>query len=344
MRINSLMLSILMSAASVGTVHAANITGAGSSFAFPIFSKWADTYGKKTGVKINYQSIGSGAGVKQATEKTVDFGATDKPLSPADLAAKGLIQFPAVVGGVVLVVNLKGITAGQLKLNGSLLADIYLGKITQWNDPALVTLNPSLKDVKTDITVVRRADGSGTTFIFTNYLSKVSSTWKSKVGNDSTVQWPESVAGKGNAGVASYVQRISGSIGYVEYAYAKQNKLAYTQLQNREGLYVMPDDTTFQAAAEFADWAKAPAFGEVLTNEPGKTSWPITGATFVVIQKKTDKPESTKEVLKFFEWTFKNGAPEAALLDYVPIPPNVANLIEASWKADVKDVSGKAMW
>lgn len=344
MRINSLVLSIVMSAASVGTVYAADITGAGSSFAFPIFAKWADSYKAKSSVGLNYQAIGSGAGIKQITEKTVDFGASDKPLSIADLDAKGLVQFPAVMGGIVPVLNIKGVAAGQIKLTGALLADIYLGKIKQWDDPALVALNPALKGVDENITVVRRADGSGTTFIFTNYLSKVSADWKAKVGSDTTVQWPEGVAGKGNAGVASYVQRINGSIGYVEYAYAKQNKLSYTQLQNRDGAFVLPDDTTFQAAASHADWVTAPAFGEVLTNEPGKTSWPITGATFVLVPKKAEKPASTKEVLKFFSWTFKNGAATAAQLDYVPMPANVAKLVEASWKANVKDVAGKAVW
>ena len=344
MRINSLVLSIVMSAASVGTVYAADITGAGSSFAFPIFAKWADSYKAKSKVGLNYQAIGSGAGIKQITEKTVDFGASDKPLSIADLDAKGLVQFPAVMGGIVPVLNLKGVAAGQIKLTGALLAEIYLGKIKQWDDPALVALNPALKGVDENITVVRRADGSGTTFIFTNYLSKVSADWKTKVGSDTTVQWPEGVAGKGNAGVASYVQRINGSIGYVEYAYAKQNKLSYTQLQNRDGAFVLPDDTTFQAAASFADWATAPAFAEVLTNEPGKNSWPITGATFVLVPKKAEKPASTKEVLKFFSWTFKNGAATAAQLDYVPMPANVAKLVEASWKANVKDVAGKAVW
>ncbi|GAC1375839.1 MAG: phosphate ABC transporter substrate-binding protein PstS [Aquirhabdus sp.] len=347
MRINSLVLSIVMSAVSVGVVHAEDVTamtGAGSSFAFPIFSKWADGYKAKAGVSLNYQSIGSGAGIKQITERTVDFGASDKPLSQADLDTKGLVQFPAVMGGIVPVMNLKGLTPGQIKLTGPVLADIYLGKIKQWNDPALVALNPGLKDLDENITVVRRADGSGTTFIFTNYLSKVSADWKAKVGSDTTVQWPEGVAGKGNAGVASYVQRIHGSIGYVEYAYAKQNKLAYAQLQNREGAFVLPDDTTFQAAASHADWASAPAFAEILTNEPGKTSWPITGATFVLVPKKAEKPASTKAVLKFFSWTFKNGAPQAAQLDYVPMPANVAKMVEASWKANVKDAAGKAVW
>ncbi|HEY4713133.1 MAG TPA: phosphate ABC transporter substrate-binding protein PstS, partial [Aquirhabdus sp.] len=305
MRINTLVLSIVMAVASAGTVHAhaADITGAGSSFAAPIFSKWADAYSEETGTKVNYQSIGSGAGIKQITEKTVDFGASDKPLSQADLDAKGLIQFPAVMGGVVAVVHLKGVAAGQLKLTGDLLANIYLGKIKKWNDPALVALNPSLKNIDANITVVRRADSSGTTFLFTNYLSKVSADWKTKVGADTTVAWPEGVAGKGNAGVASYVQRIHGSIGYVEYAYAKQSKLAYTQLQNRDGLFVMPDDTTFQAAAANADWAKAQSFGEILTYQPGKTSWPITGAVFVLMQKKALKPAQSKEVFNFFEWS-----------------------------------------
>jgi len=344
MRINSLLLSIAVAAVSVGSVHAADITGAGSSFAFPIFAKWADAYKAKSGVGLNYQAIGSGAGIKQITEKTVDFGASDKPLSPEDLAAKGLTQFPAVMGGIVPVINIKGVAAGQIKLTGDLLANIYLGKIKQWNDPAIVALNPSLKDIDENITVVRRADGSGTTFIFTNYLSKVSADWKTKVGSDTTVSWPEGVAGKGNAGVASYVQRINGSIGYVEFAYAKQSKMTYTQLQNRDGAFVQPDDTTFQAAASFADWAKSPAFGEVLTNEPGKNSWPITGATFVLLQKKADKPASTKEVFKFFDWSFKNGQPQAAQLDYVPMPANVVKLIQASWKADVKDTAGKSVW
>ena len=344
MRITSLMLSILVSAATVGVVHA-DVTGAGSSFAAPVFTKWADAYKAKSGVGLNYQSIGSGAGIKQISEKTVDFGASDKPLSPQDLEAKGLTQFPAIMGGVVPVLNIKGIAAGQIKLTGDVLANIYLGKIKQWNDPALVALNPSLKDIDENITVVRRADGSGTTFIFTNYLSKVSADWKTKVGSDTTVAWPEGVAGKGNAGVASYVQRINGSIGYVEFAYAKQNKLAYTQLQNRDGAYVLPDDTTFQAAAAYADWAKAPAFGEVLTNEPGKNSWPITGATFVLLQKKADKPAQSKEVLKYFEWSFKNGGALAAQLDYVPIPANVVKLIQASWKTEIKDTAtGKAVW
>ncbi|WP_410210879.1 phosphate ABC transporter substrate-binding protein PstS [Aquirhabdus sp.] len=345
MRITSLMLSILVSAATVGVVHAADVTGAGSSFAAPVFTKWADAYKAKSSVGLNYQSIGSGAGIKQISEKTVDFGASDKPLSPQDLEAKGLTQFPAIMGGVVPVLNIKGIAAGQIKLTGDVLANIYLGKIKQWNDPALVALNPSLKDIDENITVVRRADGSGTTFIFTNYLSKVSADWKTKVGSDTTVAWPEGVAGKGNAGVASYVQRINGSIGYVEFAYAKQNKLAYTQLQNRDGAYVLPDDTTFQAAAAYADWAKAPAFGEVLTNEPGKNSWPITGATFVLLQKKADKPTQSKEVLKYFEWSFKNGGALAAQLDYVPIPANVVKLIQASWKTEIKDAAtGKAVW
>ncbi|AXI01755.1 phosphate ABC transporter substrate-binding protein PstS [Aquirhabdus parva] len=345
MRITSLMLSILVSAATVGVVHAADVTGAGSSFAAPVFAKWADAYKAKSGVGLNYQSIGSGAGIKQISEKTVDFGASDKPLSPQDLEAKGLTQFPAIMGGVVPVLNIKGIAAGQIKLTGDVLANIYLGKIKQWNDPALVALNPSLKDIDENITVVRRADGSGTTFIFTNYLSKVSADWKTKVGSDTTVAWPEGVAGKGNAGVASYVQRINGSIGYVEYAYAKQNKLSYTQLQNRDGAYVLPDDTTFQAAAAYADWAKAPAFGEVLTNEPGKNSWPITGATFVLLQKKADKPAQSKEVFKYFDWSFKNGGALAAQLDYVPMPANVVKLIQASWKTEVKDAAtGKAVW
>lgn len=345
MRINTLVLSIAMAVASAGTVHAADIiTGAGSSFAAPIFSKWADAYSEETGSTVNYQSIGSGAGIKQITEKTVDFGASDKPLPQAELDAKGLIQFPTVMGGVVAVVNLKGVAAGQLKLTGDLIAKIYMGTIKKWNDPALVALNPSLKDVDANITVVRRADSSGTTFLFTNYLSKVSADWKTKVGSDTTVAWPEGVAGKGNAGVASYVQRINGSIGYVEYAYAKQSKLAFTQLQNRDGLFVMPDDTTFQAAAANANWASAPSFGEILTYQPGKTSWPITGTVFVLMQKKAPKPAHSKEVFNFFEWSFKNGAKDARTLDYVPMPANVIKLIQTSWKGGVVNPTGKSVW
>ncbi|HET8731948.1 MAG TPA: phosphate ABC transporter substrate-binding protein PstS [Moraxellaceae bacterium] len=344
MRISALLLGAAIFGGAVNGAMAADITGAGSTFAYPIFAKWADTYKAKTTVGLNYQAIGSGGGIKQISEKTVDFGASDKPLTHADLDAKGLVQFPAIMGGVVPVVNLKGITAGQIHLTGPLLADIYLGKIKQWNDPAIEAVNKGLALPDENITVVRRADGSGTTFIFTNYLAKVSEEWKTKVGSDTTVSWPEGVAGKGNAGVASYVQRINGAIGYVEYAYAKSAKMTYAQLQNREGAWVLPDDKTFQAAAAYADWAKADAFYEVLTNEPGKNSWPITGATFVLLQKKADQAARTHAVMDFFHWAFQNGAQQATDLDYVAMPANVVKLIEASWAANVKDAAGKPVW
>lgn len=344
MRFNFRSLAVLAAALGLSvSVQAADITGAGSTFAYPVFAKWADTYKQKTGVGLNYQAIGSGAGIKQIEAKTVSFGASDKPLSQADLDANGLVQFPGIMGGVVPVLNLKGINPGELKLTGDLLANIYLGKIKQWNDPALVALNPTLKNVDENITVVRRADGSGTTFIFTNYLSKVSSEWKSSVGSDTAVKWPEGVAGKGNAGVASYVQRINGSIGYVEYAYAKQNKMIYAQLQNKAGKFVQPNLQTFQAAASYANWEKAEAFGEILTDEPGETSWPIAGATVVLMQKTAPDATASQEVLKFFDWSFKNGQNAAASLDYVALPANLVKMIQDSWKS-IKDANGKPLW
>lgn len=333
----------LLGALSSTAAFAADITGAGSSFAYPIYAKWADAYKTKTGVGLNYQPIGSGGGIKQISSNTVDFGASDKPLTKEELESKGLVQFPSIMGGVVPVVNLKGIKPGQLRLSGEVLANIYLGNIKQWNDAAIVALNPGVKLPDANIVVVRRADGSGTTFIFTDYLSKVSDEWKTKVGSDTAVSWPEGVAGKGNAGVASYVQRINGAIGYVEYAYAKSNKLAHTQMKNRDGKFVQPDIKTFQSAAAYADWEHAPAFREILTNEPGATSWPITGATFTLLQKSTSKPAESREVMKFFDWAFKNGSKQAVELDYVPMPDNVVKLIEASW-SDVKDASGKTVW
>lgn len=344
MRISHLILSAAISVASISSAFADEITGAGSTFAYPIFSKWADTYKTKTKIGLNYQSIGSGGGIKQISESTVDFGASDMPLNKTDLEAKGLAQFPAIMGGVVPVINLKGIEPGKLRLNGEVLANIYLGKIKQWNDAAIVALNPGLALTDENITVVRRADGSGTTFIFTNYLSKISDDWKTKVGCNTTVAWPEGVAGKGNAGVASYVQRINGAIGYVEYAYAKSSKMAYAQMMNKDGAYVMPEIKSFQAAAAHADWEHAESFYEVLTNEPGKDSWPITGATFVLLQKKASNPASTKSVMDFFSWSFKNGVAQAEELDYVPMPANVVKLIETSWKKEVADSKGKAIW
>ena len=326
------------------STQAAEITGAGATFPYPIYSKWAEAYKAKTGVGLNYQSIGSGGGIKQIKAKTVDFGASDMPLKADVLEKDGLMQFPTVIGGVVPVMNVEGIAAGQIHMTGKVLADIYMGKILTWNDPAIAALNKTAKLPATPITVVHRSDGSGTTFIFTNYLAKVSPEWKEKVGNDTSVSWPAGVGGKGNEGVASFVQRIKGSIGYVEYAYAKQNKMTYTLMQNKEGHFVAPDDATFQAAAAGADWEHAPGFYEILTDEPGKMSWPITGATFILMHKVQEKPANAKEVLKFFEWSYENGDKMASELDYVPLPNSLVKLIGTSWKQNIKDTSGKAVW
>lgn len=322
--------------------QAAEVTGAGASFPAPVYSKWADAYQKATGNKVNYQSIGSSGGIRQITAKTVDFGASDKPLTPEELAKDGLQQFPTVIGGVVPVVNLAGVKPGEMKLTGEMLADIYAGKIVKWNDKAIVALNPGLNLPDQDIGVVRRADGSGTTFIFTNYLSKVSANWKEKIGEGSAVQWPVGLGGKGNEGVSAFVQRLPGSIGYVEYSYAKQNKLTHTLLQNKEGVFVGPTDDAFAAAAASADWSKA-EFYEILTNEPGKASWPITGATFILMHKLQDKPQQAAESLKFFEWAYANGAAMAAELDYVPLPAETIKLIKSSWGM-MKDASGKTVY
>ena len=321
---------------------AAEITGAGATFPAPIYGKWAEAYHKATGNKINYQSIGSGGGIKQITAKTVDFGASDMPLKADALEKDGLAQFPAVIGGVVPVVNLAGIKPGEIRLTPALLADIFLGKIVKWNDKAIVDLNPKVSLPDQAIAVVRRADGSGTTFLFSNYLSKVSAEWKQKVGEGTAIQWPVGLGGKGNEGVSAFVQRIPGSIGYVEYAYAKQNKMTHTLLQNEAGEYPQPDDNSFKAAAAYADWTKS-NFGEVLTNEPGKASWPITGATFILVQKVQDKPTQGAEVLKFFDWSYKNGAKMADDLDYVPLPDSLVKLINTSW-GNIKDAAGKPVW
>ena len=324
--------------------HAVDITGAGATFPFPIYAKWAEAYKQKTGSGMNYQSIGSGAGIKQIQAKTVDFGATDAPLKGDELAKSGLMQFPAIIGGVVPVVNLDGIKPGELKLTGPVLADIYFGKIKKWNEKAIADLNAGLKLPDENITVVRRSDGSGTTFLWTDYLSKVSPEWKEKVGSSTAVAWPEGVGGKGNEGVASYVQRIKGAIGYVEYAYAKRNKMSHAAVRNKDGQFVQPDDSAFQAAAAYADWKSQPGFYQILTEQPGKASWPITGASFILVPAKSDKPASTQEVLKFFDWAFKNGQKMADELDYVPLPDAVVKLIADEWRAQVKDASGKALW
>jgi phosphate transport system substrate-binding protein len=323
--------------------QAADISGAGATFPYPIYAKWADAYKKETGIGLNYQSIGSGGGIKQIEAKTVDFGASDMPLKPEDLQKEGLMQFPTVIGGDVPVYNLKGFKAGDLKFSGSLLADIYLGKVTKWNDPAIAKLNPGKKLPDQDITVVHRSDGSGTTFIWTNYLSKVSPEWKEKVGEGTSVSWPTGVGGKGNEGVASYVQRIDGSLGYVEYAYVLQNKMAYGQVSNREGQFVTPSTQAFQAAAAGADWKSAPGMYLVLTDAPGKASWPIAGATFILMHKEQASAERARGVLKFFDWAYAKGGKLAEELDYVPLPDSVVQLIKAHWSAQIK-ANGAAVW
>lgn len=318
----------------------AEVTGAGSTFVYPVLSRWADSYKKETGASINYQSIGSGGGIKMISNKTVDFGATDKPLKPEDLEKAGLVQFPIISGAVVPVVNLEGVTPGQLKLTGSVLADIYLGKITKWNDPAITTLNKDIKIPNKMISVVHRSDGSGTTFIWTNYLSKISPEWKTKVGEDSAVQWPTGVGAKGNEGIASNVQQIAGSIGYVEYAYAHQNKMTYAQLKNSAGQFVSPNEESSAAAVAGADWSKAKDYYLILTDAPGKKSWPVAGTTFILMQKNHEKPEQAVAALKFFSWAYKNGTASAKELHYVPIPPTVAKLIEKTWKENIKTQNG----
>ena len=324
-------------------VEAAEISGAGATFPYPIYAKWAEAYAAKTGLKMNYQSIGSGGGIKQITAKTVDFGASDMPLKPADLEKDGLTQFPMVMGGVVPVINVPGITAGQLKLDGKALADIYLGKIAKWNDPAIAALNSGLKLPDLAIAPVYRSDGSGTTFIFTHYLSEVSPEWKDKVGENTSVQFPTGLGGKGNEGVSAMASRTAGAIGYVEYAYAKQNKLTYTLLRNKGGQFVSPDSTAFRAAAANADWSKAQDFNLLLTNQPGKDSWPITGATFILMHKQQNKPDIAREVINFFAWAYQNGGKLAEELDYVPMPENVVKLVEQNWQ-QIKGPDGKAVW
>ena len=323
---------------------AVDITGAGATFPYPIYAKWADAYRKSTGVGMNYQSIGSGGGIKQITAKTVDFGASDMPMKPEDLEKNGLMQFPAIMGGDVMVYNLKGVESGAITLTGPVIADIYLGKVKKWNDAPIASLNRGVKLPDQAISVVHRSDGSGTTFLFVNYLSKVSAEWKSKVGEGTSVAWPSGVGGKGNEGVASYVQRIDGAIGYVEYAYAKQNKLSVAKMTNRDGGVVVPSDKTFAAAAAGADWKKAPGMYLVLTDQPGRDSWPMTGASFILMHLRQAKPENAKEVLRFFDWAFRNGDQMASELDYVPMPDPVVRLIQLEWKAKLKDQAGKPVY
>jgi len=315
------------------------ITGAGATFPYPVYAKWAAEYAGKTGVKLNYQSIGSGGGIAQIKAKTVDFGASDAPLTKQQLDEIGLIQWPMVMGGVVPVLNVPGVKPGDVKLTPTLLADIFLGKVANWNSPAIAEVNPGVKFPDLAITVVHRADGSGTTFNFANYLSKVNAEWKAKVGEGTAVNWPAGAGGKGNEGVSAFVQRLPNSIGYVEYAYAKQNKMTYTLLKNKDGNFVAPDSDNFKSAAAGADWAKS--FYQVLTDQPGKDTWPISGATFILMHKSQDKPVNAANSLKFFDWAYANGDKMADDLEYVPLPSSVKELARKSWAANLKDASGK---
>jgi phosphate transport system substrate-binding protein len=325
------------------TAGAAEISGAGATFPYPIYAKWAEAYKAKTGTAMNYQSIGSGGGIKQISAKTVDFGASDMPLKPEELNKDSLIQWPMVMGGVVLVVNLKGVKAGELKLDGPAIAGMYLGKITKWNDAAIAKLNPGMTLPDRAIATVHRSDGSGTNFIFTHYLSSIDPEFKDKIGENTSVEFPNGLGGKGNEGVSALASRTDGAIGYVEYAYALQNKMAYTLLKNQAGSFVAPDSKTFQAAAANADWSKAPGFYLLLTNQPGADSWPITGATFILLHKQQTKPETASEVLNFFDWAYHNGGSLAEQLDYVPMPSAVVTAVEASWK-QVVGTDGKPVW
>ena len=315
---------------------AADITGAGSTFIFPVLSKWADAYKKDSGSGVNYQSIGSGAGIKQIEANTVTFGATDAPLKSDQLQKDGLAQWPMIMGAIVPVVNLDGVQAGDLVLDGPTLANIYLGKITKWDDAAIKKLNPKAKLPSEAISVVHRADGSGTTFNFTDYLSKVSPDWKSKIGSGTAVEWPVGVGAKGNEGVAGNIAQAKNSIGYVEYAYAKQNKLTYTALVNKAGKTIQPTNEAFQAAASNADWTNAPGYYLILTDQPGDKSWPIVASTFILLHKDATDKAASKEALKFFKFAFDKGAKSAEDLDYIPMPDSVVKQIEKTWAADVK--------
>jgi phosphate transport system substrate-binding protein len=334
----------LMAAATPLPASALDISGAGATFPYPIYAKWADAYKKETGVGLNYQSIGSGGGIKQIQAKTVTFGASDMPLTVDQLNKDGLIQFPTVTGGAVPVVNIEGVKPGELNLDGATLGKIYLGEIKTWNDPAILKLNPNAKLSSQAIVVVHRSDGSGTTFIWTDYLSKVSAEWKSKVGANTAVEWPVGIGAKGNEGVANNVQNTKGSIGYVEYAYAKQNKLTTVGMVNKEGKVVEPNSASFQAAAASAKWDKTDGFSVILTDQPGAASWPIAGATFILIHKQPKDPAAAAEALKFFAWAYAKGDKMAEDLDYVPMPKSVAAEIEKVWATEIKDASGKPLY
>jgi phosphate transport system substrate-binding protein len=330
-------------AASTLPLAAADISGAGASFPYPIYAKWADLYKKETNIGLNYQSIGSGGGIKQIQAKTVTFGATDAPLSGDELAKFGLVQFPMVMGGIVPVVNLEGVTPGQLVISGPVLAKIFLGEIKTWNDPAIKALNANVNLPSQAIAVVRRSDGSGTTFNFTDYLSKASADWKTKVGTNTAVEWPVGIGAKGNEGVAQNVSQTKGSIGYVEYAYAKQNKLTHTSMTNKDGKTVAPELASFQAAAANANWSSVPGYGVILTDQPGATSWPITAATFILVYAKPSDPAATAEALKFFEWAYAKGGKPAEELDYIPMPAPVVKLVKETWNKEIKGADGKPL-
>jgi phosphate transport system substrate-binding protein len=322
---------------------AADITGAGATFPYPIYAKWADAYKTQTGVGLNYQSIGSGGGIKQIKGKTVTFGASDMPLKPEDLKAAGLLQFPMIIGGVVPVVNVKGIEAGQLHLNGATVASIYMGEITQWNDPKIKALNPKLNLPATAIAPVYRSDGSGTNFLFSDYLSKSSPKFASSIGANTSVQWPIGIGAKGNEGVANMTHQTDGAIGYVEYAYAKQNKMAFASLTNKSGAVVEPNTESFQAAAASADWAKSDSYYLILTDQPGAKSWPITGASFILVYREPGDPQAVHAALKFFDWAYKHGGDMAASLDYVPLPAALITQVEKTWSSEIK-AAGKPVW
>jgi len=343
-----LVTSVIAAAAALATSSIAalalDISGAGATFPYPIYAKWADTYKKETGVGLNYQSIGSGGGIKQIQAKTVTFGASDMPLKPEDLNKNRLVQFPTVLGGVVPVINVEGVRPGDLTLDGPTLAKIFLGEVKTWNDPAIAKLNPNAKLPSQAIAVVHRSDGSGTTFIFTDYLSKVSADWKTKVGANTAVEWPGGIGAKGNEGVANNVANTKGSIGYVEYAYAKQNKLTFTKLINKDGKAVDPTAASFTAAAASADWTGTPGFAVILTDEPGAGSWPIAGATFILMHKQPQDPAAATEALKFFAWAYTKGDKMAEDLDYVPMPDSVVNAIQKVWASEIKDASGKPLF
>jgi phosphate transport system substrate-binding protein len=336
-------LAAAVAASASVAVRAASISGAGATFPYPIYAKWADAYKKETGNSLNYQSIGSGGGIKQIKAKTVTFGATDAPLKADELQKGGLAQWPMVMGGIVPVINLDGVQPGDLALDGATLAKIFMGTIRTWDDTAIKALNPNAKLPSTAIAVVHRSDGSGTTFNFTNYLSKVSPEWKANVGENTAVEWPVGIGAKGNEGVANNVANTKGSIGYVEYAYAKQNKLTYTNMKNHEGKVVSPTSPGFQAAAANADWANVPGFYQILTDQSGAESWPITAATFILMPKQPQDPAAAREALKFFDWAFTKGGRMAEELDYIPMPENVVALIRKRWATDITDAGGKPL-